>query len=173
MFDNPCLRHARRTVAPRRSISASTICVAAALLATPVGMAETVPLPRERPVVAPGEQSLAAETADALSPCQLRLAELAAFAPSPPITGRGQCMANDVVKVDAVLLPGGHGVALSPPATLRCPMAEAVAQWIANDVAPTIAASGTSLRGIENLDSFDCRPRNGVSGAQVSETWAR
>jgi hypothetical protein len=47
---------------------------------------------------------------------------------------------------------------------------EHVAQWIANDVAPTIAASGTSLRGIENLDSFDCRPRN---GAQVSETWAR
>src|SRR5215469_10252096 len=93
MFDNPCLRHARRTVAPRRSISASAICVAAALLAaTPVGMAETVPLPRERPVVAPGEQSLAAETAGAPSQCQLRLAELAAFAPSPPITGPGQCM---------------------------------------------------------------------------------
>jgi hypothetical protein len=48
-------------------------------------------------------------------------------------------------------------------------MAEAVAQWIANDVAPTIAASGASLRTIENLDSFDCRPRNGVTGAQVSE----
>jgi len=48
-------------------------------------------------------------------------------------------------------------------------MAEAVAQWIANDVAPTIAASGTPLRGTESLDSFDCRPRNGVTGAQVSE----
>jgi hypothetical protein len=167
---HPCLRHARRIVAPRRKISASTICIAAALLAaTPVGMAETVPLPRERPVVAPGAQSRAAETAGAPSPCQLRLAELAAFEPSPPIAGPGQCMANDVVKVDAVLLPDGHRVALSPPATLRCPMAEAVAQWIASDVAPTIAASGTSLRRIENLDSFDCRPRNGVTGAQVSE----
>jgi hypothetical protein len=132
-------------------------------------MAETVPLPRERPVVAPGQQSRAAETAGAPSPCQLTLAEVAAFEPSPPITGPGQCMANDVVKVDAVLLPDGHRVALSPPATLRCPMAEAVAQWIANDVAPAIAASGTSLRRIENLDSFDCRPRNGVPGAQVSE----
>ena len=170
MFDNPCLRHAGRTVAPRRRVSASTICVATALLATaPIGMAETVPLPRERSAVAPGAQSRAAETADAPSPCQLRLAELAAFEPSPSITGPGQCMANDVVKLDAVLLPDGHRVALSPPATLRCPMAEAVAQWIANDVAPTIAASGTSLRGIESLDSFDCRPRNGVTGAQVSE----
>jgi hypothetical protein len=76
--NHPCLRHARLTVAPRRKISASTICVAAVLLAaTPVGMAETVPLPRERPVIALAEQSRAAETAGAPSPCQLRLAELA------------------------------------------------------------------------------------------------
>jgi hypothetical protein len=78
-------------------------------------------------------------------------------------------MATDVVKVDAVLLPDNHRVVFSPPATLRCPMADAVAQWISNDVAPTIAALGTSLRSVESLDSFDCRPRNGVTGAPVSE----
>jgi hypothetical protein len=151
-------------------MSASTFYVTVALLAaTSVGVAETVPLPRERPVIVPGEQSRGAETAGSPSPCQLRLAELAAFEASPPITGPGQCTAADVVKVDAVLLPDGHRVALSPPATLRCPMAVVVAQWIANDVAPTIAASGALLRRIENLDSFECRPRNGVTGAQVSE----
>lgn len=48
-------------------------------------------------------------------------------------------------------------------------MAEAVAQWITKDVAPTIASLGTSLRSIETLDSFDCRPRNGIAGAQISE----
>ena len=37
------------------------------------------------------------------------------------------------------------------------------------DLAPTIAALGTSLNSIEILESFGCRPRNGVSGAQVSE----
>jgi hypothetical protein len=36
-------------------------------------------------------------------------------------------------------------------------------------VAPTIASLGTSLRSVESLDSFDCRPRNGIAGAQVSE----
>jgi hypothetical protein len=170
MFDDLCLIHARRTVAVRRNMSASTFYVTVALLAaTSVGVAETVPLPRERPMIVPGGQSSAPETAGSSSPCQLRLAELAAFEPSSPITGTGQCIATDVVKVDAVLLPDGHRVALSPPATLRCPMAEAVAQWIANDVAPTIAASGALLRRIENLDSFDCRPRNGVTGAQLSE----
>ena len=40
---------------------------------------------------------------------------------------------------------------------------------LVNDVAPTIAALGTSLRSVESLNSFDCRPRNGIAGAQVSE----
>jgi hypothetical protein len=97
------------------------------------------------------------------------LAELAIFKPSPPITGPGECTATDVVKVDAVLLPDRQRVVFSPPATLRCPMADAVAQWISNDIAPAIAALGTSLRSVENLDSFDCRPRNGITGAPVSE----
>ena len=117
---DPCLIHARRTVAALRNMRASTLYVTVALLAaTSVTVAETVPLPRERPVIVPGEQSRAPETAP--SPCQLRLAEVAAFEPSPPITGPGQCMATDVIKVDAVLLPDGHRVTLSPPATLRVP----------------------------------------------------
>jgi hypothetical protein len=99
----------------------------------------------------------------------LRLAELAVFESSPPITGPGECAATDVVKVDAVLLPDKHRVAFSPPVVLRCPMAEAVAQWITSDVAPAIAALGTPLRSIESLDSFDCRPHNGIAGAPLSE----
>jgi hypothetical protein len=38
-------------------------------------------------------------------------------------------------------------------------MAEAVTHWIRDDVAPTIAALGKSLRSVETLDSFDCRRR--------------
>ena len=118
---DPCLIHARRTVAALRNMRASTLYVTVALLAATSAVAETVPLPRERPVIVPDEQSRAPETAGSPSPCQLRLAEFAAFEPSPPITGPGQCMATDVIKVDAVLLPDGHRVTLSPPATLRVP----------------------------------------------------
>jgi hypothetical protein len=117
----------------------------------------------------PSDPSLTPETDAAPSPCQLRLADLAVFAPSPPITGPGECAATDVVKVEAVLLPDKRRVPFSQPATLRCPMAEAVAQWITNDVAPAIATLGTPLRSIESIDSFDCRPRNGITGAQLSE----
>jgi len=99
----------------------------------------------------------------------MRLRELASFKPASAITGPGECTAGDVVTLDAILLPDKGRAAVSPPATLRCPMAEAVAQWVIDDVAPAIAAYGVSLRSIETLDSFDCRPRNGIAGAPVSE----
>jgi hypothetical protein len=163
------LVYRRRSVADGRYVMANLLCVGALLLACgPMATAEPIPLPRERPVSVPDERSSTTKTV-APSSCQLRLAKLAVFKPSPPITGPGQCLATDVVTVDAVLLADKHRVVFSPPATLRCPMAEAVAQWITSDVAPTIAPLGTSLRSIETLESFDCRPRNGIVGAQVSE----
>jgi len=134
------------------------------LFATSVAvMAETIPLPRARPVGIPGDLT-SAETA--VSPCRSRLDEIAVFKPLPSITGPGDCTATDVVALDAVVLADGHRIALSPTATLQCPMAEAVTQW---DVAPTIAALGESLRDVETLDSFDCRPRNSIAGAKISE----
>ena len=137
------------------------------LLATTVSViAEIVPLPRARPVGIPGDLT-SAETA--VSPCRSRLAEIAVFKPLPSITGPGDCVATDVVALDAVVLADAHRIALSPTATLRCPMAEAVTHWIRDDVAPTIAALGKSLRGVETLDSFDCRHRNGIADANISE----
>ena len=139
----------------------------ALLLATTVPViAEIIPLPRARPVGIPGDL-ISAETA--VSPCRSRLAEIADFKPLPSITGPGDCTATDVVALDVVLLADGHRIALSPTATLRCPMAEAITHWIRDDVAPTITALGKSLRGVETLDSFDCRRRNGITDAKISE----
>ncbi len=168
MFGDFCLICSRRMGA-RWNFSASLLYFAAFLLATSSVATADPPLPRERPEIVPGERFSAPDSDIAPSPCQMRLAELATFKLSPAITGPGECTATDVVTVDAVLLPDNHRVIFSPPVTLRCPMAEAVAQWITNDVAPTIGALGTSLRSIETLDSFDCRPRNGITGAPVSE----
>jgi len=106
---------------------------------------------------------------EVVSPCQSRLAEIAAFKPLPPITGLGDCTATDVVELAAVLLPNNHRVNFSPTAILRCPMAGAVAHWVRNDVAPTITTLGKSLRGVVTLDSYDCRLRNGVANAKIGE----
>ena len=152
-----------------RSFSVSFLGLTGVLFVAGAVAATDPPLPRERPESAPKEQVLAAKPDTAPSPCQMRLRELASFRPAPPITGPGECMASDVVTLDAVLLPDKNRAVLSPPATLRCPMAEAVAEWMINDVAPAIAATGASLRNIETLNSFDCRPRNNVARAPVSE----
>ena len=87
----------------------------------------------------------------------------------PPITGPGECTATDVVNVNAVILPDNHRVVFSPVVTLQCSMAEVVAHWIRDDVAPTLAALGMSLLGVESLESFGCRSFNGISGAKLSE----
>jgi hypothetical protein len=99
----------------------------------------------------------------------LGLTEIAAIKLLPPITGPGECTATDVVELDAVMLKDKARVVLAPPATLRCPMAAAMANWLRDDVAPSVAATGAALRGIENYDSFECRGRNRVPGAKISE----
>jgi hypothetical protein len=150
-----------------RFIHVKLLRAIALLLATTVPViAEIIPLPRARPVGIPGNL-VSAEAA--VSPCRSRLAEIADFKPLPSITGPGDCTATDVVALDAVLLADRHRIALSPAATLRCPMAEAVTHWIRDDVAPTITALGKSLRGVETLDSFDCRRRNGIKDEKISE----
>jgi hypothetical protein len=87
----------------------------------------------------------------------------------PPITGPGDCLAADVVELDAVMLADKQRVAITPPAKLRCPMAAAVANWLREDVAPSVATFGAALRGVENFDSFECRSRNRIPGAKTSE----
>jgi hypothetical protein len=104
------------------------------------------------------------------SACQLRLGrDLAVFHPLPPIIGPGDCGALDVVRLEAILLPDHVKVAVNPPATLRCTMAEAIAHWVREDVAPAARKFEAQLSEIENYDSFECRGRNRVVGAKVSE----
>ena len=168
MCGEPRLAYAFPTVAAFRNVLGRILCLTALLfVASSPGTAGTLPVPRERPEIAPVDRPTGTNVTP--SPCQLRLAKIAVFEPLPPIAGPGECVATDVVKVDAILLADKQHVDLSPPATLRCPMAEAVAQWIANDAAPAIGALGTSVSGIETVDSIDCRPRNGIAGAQISE----
>src|SRR5580704_12614820 len=74
-----------------------------------------------------------------------------------------------VVRLEAVLLLGRMRVAVTPPAILRCTMAEAIASWVREEVAPRALELGSSLKAVDNLTSFDCRGRNGSVGAKLSE----
>ncbi len=102
------------------------------------------------------------------SACQLRLAKIAVFQPLPVLVGPGDCGASDAVLMDAVILPDQSKVAVAPPATMRCVMAEQVAHWVSDDVAPSLKDQ-PPLRGLDNFDSYSCRGRNNIRAAQLSE----
>jgi hypothetical protein len=140
------------------------------------GTAQAVPLPRPRPSTAPTTvvavpDDTRAEEPPPPSACRLRLTSDLAIAPSlPPLTGEGDCAVEDVVKLEAVVLPDKTRVAVTPPATVRCSFAEAIVQWVRQDLAPAMRSlDGAVLKGIDNYASYDCRGRNRVAGARLSE----
>jgi hypothetical protein len=79
------------------------------------------------------------------------------------------CGAPDAVLLQRIILEDRAEVTVEPPATLRCEMAEAITEFVRHDLAPAAAALGSPLRRVENYDSFNCRSRNGVAGAKLSE----
>ncbi|HEY7663043.1 MAG TPA: extensin family protein [Xanthobacteraceae bacterium] len=112
------------------------------------------------------------ETEEAAPPsaCRLRLTGELAVAPSlPALGGTGECAVEDAVLLEAVLLPDKTRVAVVPPASARCTFAEAIVHWVREDVAPLARSLGAALRTIDNFDSYECRGRNRVPGAKLSE----
>ena len=99
----------------------------------------------------------------------MRLAKVATFKSVSVLIGAGECGAVDAVILDGVILSDRAKVAVSPPATLRCAMAEEVTAWLRDDIAPAALKLGAPLRGLDNFDSYECRGRNRVHGATLSE----
>jgi hypothetical protein len=104
------------------------------------------------------------------SACRLALTDQIAIAPSiPDIHGPGDCGGEDLVRLEAVVLPDKRRVTLKPAAILRCKMASEIADWVRTDIAPLATGLGSEVSTLDNYDSYDCRGRNGVSGAKLSE----
>jgi hypothetical protein len=106
--------------------------------------------------------------------CQIRLSsDHAVFKPLGDLAGEpggpDGCGGPDAVLLQRIILADHTEVAVEPPATLRCEMAEAIADFVRLDLAPAAAAMGAPLSAIQNHDSYDCRGRNRVAGAKLSE----
>jgi hypothetical protein len=148
----------------------------------------SVPLPRPRPADAPASEpdkpaiakqapgetdrpiEPAAPAAPVPSACRQALTPEIAIAPSiPDIHGPGGCGGEDLVRLEAVVLPDRHLVAVKPAAILRCTMASAIADWIRIDIVPLAQNLGSVVSVLDNFDSFECRGRNRVAGALLSE----
>jgi hypothetical protein len=152
-----------------------------------------IPLPKPRPEEAPAvgsekpeaakpqaepqkpdkpveQASPAAAEAPQPSACRTALTEDIAIAPSiPDIQGPGGCGGTDLVRLEAIVLPDRHRVAVTPAATLRCSMASAIADWVRTDIVPLTEKLGSELSGLDNFDSYECRGFNRIPGAHLSE----
>jgi hypothetical protein len=149
--------------------------------------AAAVPLPKPRPADAPsaerdkpdkeqqasppnGKPGEQAAPAPQPSACRLALTDAVAIAPSiPDIRGVGGCGGEDLVRLEAIVLPDSRRVSVKPAAILRCTMASALADWIRKDIAPLAERLGSAISDIDNFDSFECRGRNRIVGAKLSE----
>jgi hypothetical protein len=116
----------------------------------------------------------AQSTQGAPTACQARLSEdravfksIGEIAGDP--NGPAGCGARDGVLLQRIILPDHTEVAVEPPARMRCDMAEAIADFVREDLASAAAALGAPLSAIENHDSYDCRGRNRIADAKLSE----
>jgi hypothetical protein len=141
------------------------VCVLAALLLLAIDVRASFAEPPPnvaKPAAAP---TLSPEPSE----CVQRLKDFAAFTRLPAIAGPGECGAEDLVKLEAVLMPDRSRVVLTPPAVLRCTMAEGVAQFVRSEVGPAAAELGAPLAAVVTADAYDCRNRNRAQAAKLSE----
>ncbi|MEJ2626733.1 MAG: extensin family protein [Pseudolabrys sp.] len=185
------------------AISSGAALAAGGVLAPIPNPIPNIPLPRPRPApaVALPEPPAApaswlpadpfaglgidpATITSAPTACDTRLAHIATIKLMPRLIGPGACGGHDLVRIAAIRLLDNTEVSVRPAALLTCPMAESVAGWVREAVAPALAkaggneAAGTKaggkLRGahlarLENYDSYECRTRNRIPGAKLSE----
>lgn len=140
--------------------------------------AEDVPLPHPRPPFwvepqsfreAAGEDFDTADVTAKPSDCRQRLDKIATIEPMPRLIGPGACGGRDMVQLNAVQLPGHARIEIRPTPVLRCEMAESLAGWIQDEADPLLRKAGMALRSVATYDDFECRGRNRVLGAKLSE----
>ena len=104
------------------------------------------------------------------SACRLALTDAVAIAPSiPPIKGPGACGGDDLVRLEAVVLPTDGRVPVKPAATFAVPWRRRSRTRFAPTWRRWRKGSAAGVSELDNFNSFECRGRNRVAGAKLSE----
>ncbi|GLK73845.1 extensin family protein [Ancylobacter dichloromethanicus] len=127
-----------------------------------------VPPPVSRPSGEPQTSEPRATAVPTICP-ELSNEDLGVFTPVAVTATNTACTVDRGVSLSAVRMKDGRLVTLEPAATLRCEMAAAVARWLRDGVEPAVATLGAPLDKVLVAASQQCRPRNRVAGAKISE----
>jgi len=143
-----------------------------------IAVAEEMPLPRPRPPIwiepqsfreAAGPDFDSAGVTGEPTECDKRILAIAVVEPLPRLVGPDACGGSDMLRLAAALRPDGTRIEIKPAPVLRCEFAESVAAWLRDEVAPRVDTLRAPLRTVETFDDFECRGRNRVAGAKLSE----
>jgi hypothetical protein len=147
---------------PRRPSAFSTPAVA-----PPLPPPRPDELPAPAPVPAPAPQPEKPEDSAA---CDALLASGAVVAERlAPITGDEGCGIALPVSLVAVILPNRQNIPIEPHPVLRCDLAAEAAHWIAEDLIPAIEQNGRRVVRLIGAGGYQCRSRNAIPGAVLSE----
>ena len=122
--------------------------------------------------LAPGETPSTpwteAEVAAAKAACTKQLANVTLDYEPLPAIKEGMCGTPAPILVKSI--GEDPKVEISPPATMNCTVAEAVAQWLKDTVQPQAAdLFGSQVVKLRNAASYACRNRYGSAKAPLSE----
>jgi hypothetical protein len=135
--------------------------------AVPASAAPDIPIPQPRPAAAAAPAEAGPPSPSA---CVARLtADIAVIEALPPVTGADGCGIEDPVRLSAVLTKEKKHIPVSPPVMLGCAMAEALARWLREDVVNIASTLGAPLSGLSSGQGYQCRGRNGIAGAPMSQ----
>ena len=87
----------------------------------------------------------------------------------PPLIASDGCGIASPVLLKWIVLRTGAKVAVAPPALVSCTLAAALAQWLRDDVGPAMHDGNAQLTRIETAGAYDCRGRNRIKDARMSE----
>lgn len=129
------------------------------------------PTPQVTPVPSPPATPQAATASDKdAQTCKILLESGAVVAsPATPILGANGCGIAQPITLRAIVLPDKRQIRFAPQSVLRCDVAAALARWVSEDVAPTLAAQNLILEEVSSAEGYSCRGRNRVKGAKPSE----
>lgn len=109
-----------------------------------------------------------AEIADATARCAVILKRIQAVAmPLAPIR-EGSC--GTPAPIQLISIGKNPEVAVSPPATITCDLAEGLATWLKSNLQPLAKQHlGSEIIRIETMSDYSCRAAYGRSGHKLSE----
>jgi hypothetical protein len=86
----------------------------------------------------------------------------------PPLAAPGACGITSPIRLSAINV-GDQKVVISPPVVMRASLADVVADWVREDLAPAFAVHGDRLTKIDGAGAYACRNRDHLANAKISE----